>query len=904
MTTGTDLNDALAGTSEADVIAGRGGADTIDGGDGDDILYGFDSVDVDPESGAIDVHRLTDGLVKPDSALSPPGDPDQLFVTEQGTGKIQIVDLNTGAISPTPFLDIPNDEISKSPEQGLLGLVFDPDYQTNGKFYVDLTNAAGDVEVWQYTRSASDPNLADPVSRHLILSIPKTDANHNGGALAFGPDGYLYISVGDGGLGFDPLNNAQNTDVLLGKILRIDVHGDDFPDDPNRNYAIPSDNPFVGKDGADEIWAYGFRNPWRMTFDSATGDMLIGDVGEANREEIDFIRAGSPGGQNFGWRLFEGTAPFNPPDGVADPSLTMPILDYGHDNSPFGGEAVIGGYVYHGPGGADGLYFFGDFLGGHVWVTRVVDGVAQGFLNLDDYLRLDAGTVGFITSFAVDGSGRLYLTTHDGQLFRLTPSQATGDGGDTLNGGAGADQIYGGAGDDVLNGGAGNDLLFGGLGSDAASYADAPGGVKVNLALGGAQNTQSAGTDTLSAIENLIGSAFADGLHGDDSANRLEGGAGDDVLVGAPGDDVLQGGAGNDVLNGNDGLDTASYADAPAGVSVKVGRSGPQDTIGAGLDTLVKIENLAGSAFDDRLIGDAGDNTLSGGGGADRLSGDFGNDTLIGEGGDDLLEGQVGNDVLIGGAGSDTALYGSAPGAVSVDLSLSAAQDTVGAGTDTLQEVENLKGSAFSDHLSGDENANRLFGENGDDTLLGQAGKDELHGGAGNDTLNGGPDADVLKGDDGADDLNGGPGADQLNGGAGDDALAGSSEDDVLLGGDGHDTLNGGAGQDRLTGGAGNDRFVFANPGDSTTSAPDLVTDFSSGDLINLHPIDADTTQAGNQDFHFGATPGHIGDIVVSFDAAHNRTVVDLYVDSDTVADARIWLTGDHTALTAGDFVL
>ncbi|MCW5734040.1 MAG: PQQ-dependent sugar dehydrogenase [Enhydrobacter sp.] len=904
MTTGTELEDLLEGTSGADIVAGRGGADVIDGGDGDDVLYGFDTVDVDPESGAIAVHRLTDALVKPNGGASAPGDPDRLFVIEQHTGKIQIVDLATGAIAATPFLDIPNTEFTKSPEQGLLGIVFHPDYATNGRFYLNLTNAIGDTEIWEYTRSAADPDVADPGSKRLVLTVPQPDNNHNGGALAFGPDGYLYIALGDGGLGVDPLNNAQNTDVLLGKILRIDLDSDDYPDDPGRNYAIPADNPFVGVDGADEIWAYGLRNPWRMTFDSETGDMYIGDVGQQTREEIDFIAAGSPGGQNFGWRLFEGTLPFNPPDGVPDPSLTPPILDYGHDDTPFGGEAVIGGYVYHGPGGADGLYFFADFLTGHVWATRVADGVAHGFLNLDAYLRVDAGSVGFNTSFAVDGSGRLYLMTHNGQLFRLTPSAGTGDDGDTIDGGAGQDELYGGAGDDVLKGGAGNDLLFGGLGVDAASYAGASAGVNVSLALAGAQDTLSAGSDALSAIENLIGSSFADALRGDGNANLLAGGDGDDTLVGALGDDVLQGGAGNDLLNGNGGFDTAAYADAEAGVTVRVGRAGAQDTGGAGQDTLIKIESLLGSGFDDRLIGDAGANTLSGGGGDDRLSGDAGDDRLFGGDGDDLLEGLAGNDLLVGGAGLDMASYGAAAAGVIVDLAVATAQDTGGAGSDTLQGVEDLRGSRFADQLGGDEKANRLFGEDGVDMLFGQAGDDVLDGGAGDDTLKGGPGADLLKGGDGADDLNGGPGADQLNGGAGDDVLAGSGENDVLLGLAGNDALNGGAGQDKLTGGIGDDTFLVAKLGDSTTAAPDRITDFTAGDLVDLHQIDADLTVDGNQAFHLGATPGRTGDIVVSFDASRNRTVVDLYADGDAVADARLWLTGNHGGLTVADFVL
>jgi Ca2+-binding RTX toxin-like protein len=465
---GTIGSDDLHGTRDRDVVSGADSGDKISGRGGDDVLYGFGAVDTDPESGTIQVDRIVTGLDASLFGASPPGEPNKLFVPEQHSGAIQIVNLNTNTVSATPFLDIPDNQLATGGEQGLLGLAFDPHYAANGKFYVDITNAQGDTEIWQYKRSDANPDVADPASKKLILRIDQPFANHNGGWIAFGPDGYLYIAMGDGGSGGDPLGNAQNLHSLLGKILRIDVHGDDFPGDNTRNYAIPSDNPFVGHAGADEIWEFGLRNPWRDSFDSATGDFYIADVGQDAHEEIDYVAAGTPGGLNFGWNVREGDFAYNGPD---DPAFTDPIIDIPHDSSPFGGETVIGGYVYHGPGGGQGLYVFDDAASNNFWTTRVVDGAATQYVNIGAYLRGDVAPLDNIVSWAVDGSGRLYAVGLDGELFRFTPSAAAGDAGDLIRGGPGDDTIFGGAGDDRLRGGPGHDTLHGGLGSDVFVYA-------------------------------------------------------------------------------------------------------------------------------------------------------------------------------------------------------------------------------------------------------------------------------------------------------------------------------------------------------------------------------------------------------------------------------------------------
>jgi glucose/arabinose dehydrogenase len=257
------------------------------------------------------------GLEWPSFIVSPPGDASRLFVGDNLSGQIKIIDPSTHAVqdlSTSYVLDIDDMPNPLQAEQGLLGMAFDPNFATNGYFYVDYTGPNNDINVRRY-QMVGNPltsTVADPNSGQLILTVPKASGQHNGGWLGFGPkDGYLYITVGDGGGAFDTgpghttgTGNAQDiTDNLQGKILRVDIHGDDFPDDPTRNYAVPASNPFVGKEGDDEIWAYGLRNPWRVSFDSQTGDLWIADVGQNAREEIDFQPAGSAGGANYGWRI-------------------------------------------------------------------------------------------------------------------------------------------------------------------------------------------------------------------------------------------------------------------------------------------------------------------------------------------------------------------------------------------------------------------------------------------------------------------------------------------------------------------------------------------------------------------------------------------------------------------------
>ncbi|MCW8981675.1 MAG: PQQ-dependent sugar dehydrogenase [Altibacter sp.] len=327
---------------------------------------------------------------------------DRLFVVEQG-GVIKILDLN-GNVNPTPFLDI-SGLVSGGSEQGLLGLAFHPDYANNGFFFVNYTKINGDTRIARFSVDPGDPDIALLGSELMILEYSQPFSNHNGGGIAFGPDGYLYIASGDGGSGGDPGNRAQNTTILLGKLLRIDV---DNPSGGN-NYGIPADNPFAGSiTNAQEIWAYGLRNPWRFSFDSLTGDIWIGDVGQGDVEEID--KAGpTEAGLNYGWRCYEGSEPFNTSN-CPDPSmLTFPVAEYSSSTGS-GNCSVTGGYVYRGDiyNGSYGLYLAADVCSGRVFTVDAGNNlVEQGTFG------------GSWVSFGVDFTNELYIVDIAGRILKF-----------------------------------------------------------------------------------------------------------------------------------------------------------------------------------------------------------------------------------------------------------------------------------------------------------------------------------------------------------------------------------------------------------------------------------------------------------------------------------------------------
>lgn len=372
---------------------------------------------------AFRVRRVATGL---DEALFVAPVPDgsgRIFVVQRG-GRIRIVNPASGAIAADPFLDV-SGIISTSGERGLLGFATAPDFATSGTFFIYMTNAVGTNEVRRYATSAGNRDRADPASGDMILSIPHPGAtNHNGGWIGFGPDSMLYVASGDGGGSGDPNGNAQNRNVLLGKMLRIDVGSDGFPGDPARDYAIPAGNPFGTSGGAPEIWAYGLRNPFRNSFDPTSNQLLIGDVGQGAVEEIDLMRVGD-GGANFGWNLREGTHAFN--GGANDAGFTAPVAEYGHGSGPIEGGSVTGGYVYRGPIEAlKGQYVFGDFVNGNIWsvpVSRLIPGqtVPSSQFTIRDFTP-DAGTIDNVASFGIDQSNNLYIIDFDGDIFVIEPA--------------------------------------------------------------------------------------------------------------------------------------------------------------------------------------------------------------------------------------------------------------------------------------------------------------------------------------------------------------------------------------------------------------------------------------------------------------------------------------------------
>jgi hypothetical protein len=355
----------------------------------------------------ISLARIVSGLGSSIGVVSA-GD-SRLFVIVQ-TGKILIVD--GGAVKGT-FLDI-SDRISSGTERGLIGLAFHPQYASNGRFFVRYTDKTGDVRISEFHVS-SDPNKADATSERSLLTVSHRLApNHNGGTIAFGPDGYLYIGTGDGGGAGDPNGNGQKLSVLLGKMLRIDVDRTSG----SLNYAIPADNPFVGQSGKRaEIWAYGLRNPYGFSFDKATGDLWIADVGQDHWEEVDRATAadGLGRGANYGWNVIEGGHCYAPAAGCDTSGKVMPLAEYNHGSGDSTGCSIIGGFVYRGSAHPElvGRYFFGDYCSGKIWDLAAAGPAPQTVQDLDS-----SGLK--ITGWGQGADGELYVVATDGGLYQLT----------------------------------------------------------------------------------------------------------------------------------------------------------------------------------------------------------------------------------------------------------------------------------------------------------------------------------------------------------------------------------------------------------------------------------------------------------------------------------------------------
>ena len=365
--------------------------------------------------------RVGSGFTQPLFVTQVPGS-DQLVVLEK-PGLARLLDPESGAIGPVDFLNV-SASVSTNGERGLLGIAFSPNFATDRTFYVNVTDPVGNTEIRRYSLFTGSDDQADPSTGDVILTIAQDQNNHNGGWLGFGPDGLLYLGIGDGGGGGDPLERAQDPDYLLGKLLRIDVSADDFPADPDRDYAIPAGNAFPGGTGGrPEIYALGLRNPFRCSFDSVTGDLFIGDVGQATVEEIDRIGT-DEGGVNFGWDNLEGTQLFEGPE---DPSFRNPVTEYYHGTDVDQGRSVTGGYVHR--GNVETIrdqYVFADYISGNIWAVPEADLVngstlpASAYTRLNNQLVPDEGSLSGIASFGEDEAGNLYIVAlQSGDVFRI-----------------------------------------------------------------------------------------------------------------------------------------------------------------------------------------------------------------------------------------------------------------------------------------------------------------------------------------------------------------------------------------------------------------------------------------------------------------------------------------------------
>jgi glucose/arabinose dehydrogenase len=350
--------------------------------------------------------RVVGGLRSPLDLQTPPGDRARVFVVEQA-GRIRIV--RAGALVDAPFFDI-SGRISSGGERGLLGLAFHPRYSETGRFYVNYTDPAGDTRISEF-RVSGNADVADQGSERELLFVRQPFANHNGGGLAFGNDGFLYIGLGDGGSGGDPMGNGQNLGTPLGKMLRIDV-------DRGSPFGVPTDNPFVARSGAfPAIWAYGLRNPFRFSFDRATGDLYIGDVGQNALEEVDVGLSSRRGGENYGWNVMEGDRCFRPSSGCNTAGLTAPVLVYGRDS----GCSITGGVVYRGcrMPGYHGTYFYGDYCSGIIRSFRLQGGAVT---DQRDWTGALGRGIDSVSAFGTDGDGELYIVDYQGELYRVVPA--------------------------------------------------------------------------------------------------------------------------------------------------------------------------------------------------------------------------------------------------------------------------------------------------------------------------------------------------------------------------------------------------------------------------------------------------------------------------------------------------
>jgi Ca2+-binding RTX toxin-like protein len=768
-------------------IYGTSGADTRNGTEQADTIYGY--AEATPPSSVI-----ASGLYRPLVATAPEGDKDRLFVASQG-GAIKIYDLKNPQAQPQTFLDL-GGVVNNNTEAGLIGFTFHPNFATNGKCYVNYTTpdqldgSGRNQAIVEYTFNPNNLSVPPTAKTIMVIDYPQEHSHHRGGWIDFGPDGMLYIATGEDTVATNAQTvvNGDGSINHLGKILRIDVSRDGFPDDANRNYTIPTSNPthFDNITGdlsqPSEVWAVGLRNPWRASF-GPDGKLYVADVGQNTYEEINIVEAG----KNYGWR----------PAPVADgpqniPGYTDPYYYYGRDV----GGSVTGGYFYEGPGALNGKYIFGDFNTGRI-LAMDVSGATPNVQDITNLFKDTQGNTfdfGHISSFGIDGQGNLYAISYaddtwgndTGRVFRLTDNTPLPDESDTLNGLGGNDSIHGGGGNDTINGGTESDLIHGDADNDRL-YGDA-GADTLNG--GNGKDTIYGGGDS----DELNGGSDDDHLYGDSGADTLQGGDGVDTLEGGDGTDSLEGGAGSDVyyVDSNDKifeLEDGGYDKVyvnQIGYELEAGQE--VEELLAGDQGSTDFLGLVGNEFSQKLVGNAGGNLLEGNGGQDTLEGLGGNDTYMVDGNDTITE---------------TADGGK-------DIVRSTVSHTLGDHLENLQllgDAVRATGNTLANEITGNDAANIIDGagvigeENEQDTLIGGKGDDTylvygleiieesssegidtIISKTGEYTLGAGVHVEILKVD-----LNSGWG--NLTGNAFNNKLYGGKLSNTLDGGEGDDTV-------------------------------------------------------------------------------------------------------------------